>query len=47
MNSYDEVKEVSNELKETFTNIPFLSYKEIRHEIVSLEYMGEGSEYDI
>ena len=21
--------------------------KEIRHEIVSLEYMGEGSEYDI
>ena len=29
MNSYDEVKEVSNELEESFTNTPFLTYKEL------------------
>ena len=29
MNSYDEVKEVSIELENTFTNTPFLTYKEL------------------
>ena len=29
MNSYSEVKEVSSELEDTFTNTPFLSYKEL------------------
>ena len=29
MNSYDEVKEVSIELEDTFTSTPFLTYKEL------------------